>query len=560
MSLLSQLRDYRRTDAVADLIAGVLTAAVLMPQALAFAALAGLPPQVGLYASVLPPLVYALIGASRVLAVGPVSVAALMVASALASIDGEGARIDAAATLALLVAALFFAAGLLRAGALINFISSPVLHGFTSGAALLIIFSQLPSLLGVPKGGFSITPLIAAIGIGSLALLFGMQWLSARFTTMKLLGRAAPLVAVVIATLVVAIGHLDIDAGVPVTGRIASAWPGSAGWRLDVSWGLARDLAPAAALIGLIAYVESAAIAKVFAARVGEKIDANRELIALGGANLAAAFSGTMPVAGGFSRTAVNADAGARSQMATIVTVLLLVVATTLFATQIARMPRAALAAVIIAGVVKLIDWREPHRLWQFDRAEAFVFGLTAVTTAFVDIEVGLLSGLALSLLWPIWKARAPHIATLGRIPGTDHFRNIERHATETWPQLLLVRIDGAWSSANASFISQWLASAIVERPATEHVVIDAGGIHSVDATALEAIEVLALELSRKSIGLHWAELRGPVTDRLVRAEQLPRLGAGGRFLNINAAVTQLARTAPVASIPMTLDPSKETT
>lgn len=234
MSLLTHLHSYTRRDATADAMAGVLTAAVLVPQALAFAALAGLPPQAGLYASVLPPLVYALAGGSRVMAVGPVSVASLMVASALASVTGNGARIEAAALLALLVAGMFLLAGLLRAGTLINFISSPVLHGFTSGAAILITVSQLPALLGMTKASFSMQPAVAALGLGSLALLYGWQracacWAAPahhnqrRNAGFTLLGRAAPLAAVTLATLAVVVWNLDGTGGIPVTGLVTSA-------------------------------------------------------------------------------------------------------------------------------------------------------------------------------------------------------------------------------------------------------------------------------------------------------------------------------------------------
>ncbi len=607
MSLFTHLRSYTRRDAWSDAIAGALTAAVLIPQALAFAALAGLPPQAGLYASVLPPLAYALLGGSRVMAVGPVSVAALMVASALAGVAGDAMRIEAAATLALLVAGFFVLAGLLRAGALINFISGPVLHGFTSGAAVLIMVSQLPALLGLGKGAWAVSPVMsvtAALGLGSLALLFGVQgfagWVAARYAgraagpgsagsntpggapdgvsggaarnaplAITLLGRAAPLVAVLLATWAVVIWNLDTANGVAVTGAVTSAWPAGLGAHLMPDWQRVRESAPAAALIALIAYVESAAIAKLFATRDGETVNANRELLALGAANLAAAASATMPVAGGFSRTAVNAVAGARTQLATIVTVILLLAATALLAGVIARMPRAALAAVIIAGVVKLIDWREPLRLWRYDRAEASVFMLTAVLTAAVDIELGLLAGLALSLLWPVWQARAPHIALLGRIPGSRHYRNIARHPAEAWPDLLLVRVDGALSAANAAHVTAWVTRAVAARNVgansagagemgagsaaagnvaagntLRHVVMDAGGVHAIDATALEAMEQLAHTLAQQHIGLHWAELRGPVTDRLTRAGQLRRLGPGTHFLNVDTAVRALAAEA----------------
>lgn len=226
----------------------------------------------------------------------------------------------------------------------------------------------------------------------------------------------------------------------------------------------------------------------MFASRDGETVNPNRELLALGGANLAAAASGTMPVAGGFSRTAVNAEAGARTQIATIVTVILLVAATALLSGIIARMPRAALAAVIIAGVVKLIGWHEPLRLLRYDRAGASVFLTTALLTAAVDIEWGLLTGLALSLLWPVWKARAPHIAELGRIPGSHHYRSVARRPTETWPDLLLLRVEGALSSADASHVTAWITRAVEARQQLAHVGIDAGGLGRLSVRSLVAV------------------------------------------------------------------------
>ena len=413
MSLLLHLKAYSRTDALADLTAGSLTAAILIPQALAFAALAGLPPQFGLYASVLPPLVYAMIGGSRVMSVGPVSVAALMVATTLGSLNAPAQRGEAAVMLAAWVAITLLVAGALRLGRFADYLCAPVLHGFTSGAAILIAFAQIPVLLGIAPDtmhGLTLASLlrvdlpVALVGVSSLSLMIfwqhAMRGVHGRLNpatllaaAVELLGRAAPILVLVIAAL--AVGALESSAGerIKQVGPIVSAWPAHFGLGATLNSGAAQFFLPAAA-IALIAYAESIAIAKQFSVNSSESVNANRELLALGGANLAAAASGAMPVAGGFSRTAVNVAAGARTQVATIFAVALIVVVTALWGSLFAHAPVATLAAIIILGVVKLIDWQWPALHWHQDRPDVFVFVLTAMTTIFVGFEAGLLAGI----------------------------------------------------------------------------------------------------------------------------------------------------------------------
>lgn len=553
---------YRRDDLGADLVAGAITAAVLVPQAMAFGLLAGLSPAAGLYASLLPPLLYALLGTSRVLAVGPVSIAAIMVAHALASLPAGADPFAAAALLALMAAAVLLALGLLGLGWLANFLSHPVLSGFTSAAALLIIASQLPALTGVrwqPEAGWSALPAAVMRALGemqgptlALGIVSGVilalsgrpleRLLISAGTSRRravLAGRAVPLLVLAAGTGAVAALSLDSAHGVAVVGAVPAGLPG-----LSLAWpGLDAALAllPAAALIALVGYVESVGIARTLANRRRETIDPNQELIGLGAANLGAALSGAMPVAGGLSRTMVNFNAGARTQASAMVTALLVAVAVFAFTPLLARVPRAALAAIIIVAVARLVDLRGLRSAWRYDRSDAAVMLATAGGVVGLGIEAGLMAGIVLSLLVTVWKASRPHVAELGRLPGTEHFRNVRRYGNlETWPGLLLLRVDEHLSFANSDWLEQFFAQAVAARPGVRHVVLVANAVNGIDVTALEMLERLALSLREAGVTLHFAEVKGPVMDRLQRSNLLESMAPGRVFLSAHEAVEAL--------------------
>jgi sulfate permease, SulP family len=512
-----------------DLIAGSITALVLLPQAVAFAQLAGLPTQFGLAASMLPPIVYALLGSSRVLAVGPVSVAALMVASALAGLP-EADRPAAALTLALEVGLILLACGFLRLGMLVNFVSQPVLSGFTTGAALMIIVSQLPSLLGLATLGGP-TP-------ASGPLLFGALLLTAMVAVKpgsallarhlggppllhQMLPRLAPIVIAGIATAWLLVRGLGPEAGYRVVGPIAQVLPlpTLAAFRAE-TW---ASLLPSAALIALIGYVESVAIAKSMATASGERIDADRELLALGSANVVGGFTGAMPVAGGFSRTVVNAAAGARSQLASVVTALWLCVAGAGFANLLSHVPKAALAAIIITAVVPLLHFGSLLTLWRYDYRDGAAAGATLLGTMLLGVDSGVALGIVLTILLAVWRSSRPHIAVIGRLPGSQVFRNVERHAVQTWPHLLLVRPDESLTFANTDYVRGFIDAALGKHSTVRSVVLVCSAVNHIDASAVEGLQSLAGDLERRGVRLVLTEVKGPVMDRLARSPELQR-------------------------------------
>lgn len=558
------MRGYRRSDFAADALAGIITAVVLVPQAMAFGLLAGLSPAVGLYASLLPPLLYALLGTSRVLAVGPVSIAAIMVAQALGSLPAGVNPFAAAALLALLGGAVLLALGLLRLGWLANFLGHPVLSGFTSAAALLIIASQLPALVGVrwpaETGWSGLLPAVAEaaptvraptllLGLlaASVLLLSGrplerlLQAAGATRRSSALAGRAAPLLVVVCGTLAVVALSLDSGHGVAVVGAVPAGLP-----ELSLPWpgtDVALRLLPAAALIALVGYVESVGMARTLANRRREAIDPNQELIGLGAANLGAALSGAMPVAGGLSRTMVNYQAGALTQGAAMVTALLVAVVVFAFTPLLAHVPRTVLAAIIIVAVARLVDVRALRDAWRYDRSDAAVMLATALGVIGLGIEAGLMAGIVLSLLATVWKASRPHVAELGRLPGSEHFRNVRRYRSlETWPSLLLLRVDEHLSFANSHWLEQYFAQSVAAHPGVRHVVLVANAVNGIDTTALEMLERLALSLREAGVTLHLAEVKGPVMDRLKRSSLLASMAPGRVFLSAHEAVQELGK------------------
>jgi sulfate permease, SulP family len=557
------LANYRREDLQDDLTAGVVTAILLVPQGLAFALLAGLPPEVGLYASVAPPIVYALLGSSRPLSVGPVSVAALLVANALGAAGlapGDPGYLNDALLLAALTGAVLLLMAALGLGALVNFLGHPVLSGFISGAAVLIILSQLATLLGIPAApagsgagmlahywhtaaGLHLPT--AALGLGSVLTLLLFRSPAVRLLERfgvgprlaGLASRVGPLAMVAGATGLVAWLGLD-RLGIAIVGHIPGGLPAP---RLDfLNPQRALELLPAALIIALIGYVESVSVAKALAFRRRQKIDNNQELMALGAANVAAAVAGGMPVAGGFSRSMVNFAAGARTQLAAIVTGLLVGLTALFFTPWFHHLPRAALAAIIVVAVAALIDWAMVVRTWRYDRADAMALLVTFGGVLAFDIEFGLLLGLAVSIGTFLARSSRPHIAVVGRMRGTEHYRNVERHAVETWPDLLLVRVDRSLFFANVAHVEDVVAAAAAEQPDLRHLVLVCSAMNTIDHSALESLEALAESLREAGIILHLAEVRGPVMDRLVRSDLLERLEPGQVFLSAEDAVRAL--------------------
>ncbi|MDP2904279.1 MAG: sulfate permease [Methylovulum sp.] len=557
--IIGWLKTYRRQDISDDLFAGIITAILLVPQGIAYAILAGLPPQLGLYASILPPIAYALLGTSRTLSVGPVSIAAIMIAGVLTApeVSALGNPVQSALILSAESGLMMLLMALLRLGGWVNFISHPVLAGFTSGAALLIIGSQLPQLVGLkaPSCGIDMdcyphylsdantsTSLISILSL-SLLLFFGKPMttlLKKSGVTLSLvtaISKCGPLLVVILGTLAVNRFNLAEQA-VAVVGNIPSGFPKLNTDFIDLQKG--RLLLPYSAFIALIAYVESIAIAKVTANLRGQKIIPNQELIALGVANMVAAISGGMPVAGGFSRTMVNFSAGAHTQMAMLIAAGFLALSVIFFSPWFADIPKPALAAIILVAVFRLVRIKHIFHTWNYDSADGKAELATLLGVLLLGIEEGIALGIVLTIVCHLRKTSHPHIAIVGRIPDTEHYRNIQRHNVETWHHLLLVRIDESITFANISFIEDYLDAELKRRPDTRHIVLIFTSVSDIDTTALEALELFNQSVQASGKTLNVSEAKGPVLDKLQKTDFIEQLKPGKVFFRTEDAVKEL--------------------
>ncbi len=519
------LAGYRREQLPGDLTAGLIVTVMLIPQSLAYALLAGLPPEVGLYASILPLLAYAALGSSMTLAVGPVAVASLMTASALQPLAAAGSPEYAAlaVTLALLSGLMLLAFGLLRLGFLAHLLSHPVISGFITGSALLIAIGQARHLLGVSSGGGNAVeqlislvralpdtrPVTAAIGLGAVAALV----LARRTLGQRLAGKLAPMAVVVLATAATAFWQLDRSVGVRIVGEVPAGLP-ALGLTLP-GWSETLALLAPALLISLVGFVESVSVAQSLALRRRERIQPDRELLGLGAANLASALSGGYPVTGGFARSVVNFSAGARTPLAGVVSAALMAVVLAALTGWFHYLPHAVLAATIVVAVWNLIDLQALREAWHYDRADALALLATAAGVLLLGVEAGILAGVALSLGVLVWRASRPHMAVIGRVPGTEHFRNVERHQVETRPGLLALRVDENLFFANMPRVEERIAAALAADASVQRVLLVCSGVNQIDTTALGVLSDLEARLAEQGIRLQLAEVKGPVMDRL---------------------------------------------
>jgi len=539
------LPNYRREDLQGDVSAGLTVAVMLIPQGMAYALLAGLPPIVGLYASVVPLLVYALLGTSRQLAVGPVAMVSLLVASGISGFANPGSAeyVALAVVLAGLVGLIQFLMGVFRLGFLVNFLSHPVISGFTSAAALIIGFSQLKNLLGVniPRSHHIHTIIWNAlqqiadinlatmlIGVGSIIVLLLLKRWKPVFP--------GALLVVALSTLTVWALRLDAH-GVKIVGEVPQGLPMPSLPNFDL--GAVAGLIPIAVTISLVGFMESIAVAKNFAAKNRYEVDANQELIGLGMANVAAGFFSGYPVTGGFSRTAVNAQAGARTGLASIITAAAIGL-TLLFLTPLFHfLPTAVLAAIIMVAVFGLIDIKEAKHLYKVKRSDLALLILAFFATLLLGIEEGILISIAASLILMIRRSTRPHTAILGHLPGTDIYRNVNRYPeAATYEGMLIFRFDAALYFANVSYLKDRL-SEIERNSATpiKVIVFNAGSVTDVDSSAVSALQDITQDYQSRGITLYFTSLRGPVRDVLKRSGFYEILGADHFFYNTHDAV-----------------------
>ena len=538
--------------------AGLIVTVMLIPQSLAYALLAGLPPEMGLYASILPIVAYALFGSSMTLAVGPVAVASLMTASALQPLAAAGSAqyISLAITLSLLSGGMLLLFGLLRLGFLAHFLSHPVISGFISGSAVLIAVGQLKHLLGVSASGHSAFDTLLSLArhlpetntvtlaIGASSLLF--LWAARKYLARLLLAlglpakladvmaKLAPMLAVIVSTAVVAWWRLDSSAGVRVVGAVPQGLPALA---LPSLQGAGALLLPAL-LISLVGFVESVSVAQSLALKRQQRIDPNRELLGLGAANVVSAFSGGFPVTGGFARSVVNFAAGANTPLAGVISALLMGAVIAALTGLFHYLPHAVLAATIIVAVTSLIDLDTLREAWHYDKADALSLLATAAGVIAFGVEVGIVLGVALSLGTLVWRSSHPHIAVVGRVPGTEHFRNVERHAVASEPGLIAVRVDESLYFANASILQDRIEALVAAQPSTREVLLVCSAVNMIDATALGVLTEIERSLSERGIAFALSEVKGPVMDRL-QATPLGQRLQGRVFLSTHEAFCQ---------------------
>lgn len=564
--ILRWIRQYDRGSLTDDTIAAVIVTIMLIPQSLAYAMLAGLPPEVGLYASILPLVAYAIFGSSMTLAVGPVAVVSLMTAAAVSQVAATGTAeyLGAAILLSLLSGLILIALGIARAGFLANLLSHPVISGFISASAVLIAFSQLKHILGVSVSGHDLPAIIsdlwrhldqtniptALIGLGTIGFLFwvrsGLKPLLLRLGIASkpadILTKAGPVFAIILTTLGVSGWQLQ-DQGVAIVGLIPEGLPLPQLPPLDLT--LARELIPAAILISIVGFVESVSVGHTLAARRRQRIEPNQELIGLGAANLASGLGGGFPVTGGFSRSVVNFDAGAQTPLAGVFTAVMIAL-TALFLTPLFEyLPRAVLASTVIVAVLSLVDFKSIRRVWVFSRTDFAAMMTTIFVVLFVGVEAGILAGIALSIAFLVAKIARPHMAVIGNVPGTQHYRNHLRHTVVRSQSVLAIRFDEMLFFLNSHTLEDEVAELITETPALTDLVLQCAAINEIDASGLEALESINHRLQSLGVRFHLSEVKGPVMDRLRRAGFEQQL-SGQVFLSHHDAM-------------LTLDPSLAT-
>ena len=564
------LPHYNRETAARDSVAAVIVTIMLIPQSLAYAMLAGLPPEVGLYASILPLVVYALLGSSRTLAVGPVAVASLMTVAAASQVATAGSQQYLAATiiLAFLSGTILLVMALLRLGWIANLLSHPVVSGFISASGLLIAASQLKHLLGIPLSGHNLVELGHSLAqhfpethwptvvLGALVTTF-LFWVRKALKPLlqklgfnafwsDLVSKAGPVIAVLGSTLAVAMLELD-SRGMAIVGHIPEGLPSLSLPVFDAD--LWQALLLPALLISLIGFVESISVAQTLAAKRRQRINANQELMGLGGANLASAFSGGFPVTGGFSRSVVNFDAGAQTPMAGVFTAIGIALTALFLTGAFTFLPKATLAATIVVAVLSLVDLPALKHTWHFSRLDFTAMAITMVGVLGWGVEAGVLAGVVTSLALYLWRTNQPHVAEVGQVPGTEHFRNVQRHQVRVSPRVLSIRIDESLYFANARGLEDRIYDAALLRPQTEHVVLMGTAINHLDASAVDSLLSLNQRLDDAGIRLHLSEIKGPVMDRLNRTDFVAEL-SGRVFLSQNRAFRELAANGGPPEVP----------
>jgi SulP family sulfate permease len=554
-------REYNRETLLSDGVAALIVTIMLIPQSLAYAMLAGLPPEVGLYASVAPLLLYAMFGTSRVLAVGPVAVVSLMTAAAIGqhAVVGTPEYWAVAITLAFLSGLLLLAMGLLRLGFLVNFLSHPVISGFISASGILIAASQIKTLMGVRAEGHNFLDLSLSlmsqlgqvhlltltIGAATVAFLFWvrsglkplLQRLGMKQRAADVVAKTGPVAAIAVTTLLTWALDWQVQ-GVKIVGTVPQGLPPFTLPLWDL--GLWQALLVPALLISVVGFVESVSVGQTLAAKRRQRIEPDQELVALGSSNLSAALTGGFPVTGGFARSVVNFDAGAQTPASGVFTAACITLASLFLTPALYYLPQATLAATIVIAVLSLVDFSILHKTWIYAKSDFSAVVATLVSTLTVGVETGLVVGVSVSLALYLYRTSRPHMAEVGLVAGTEHFRNVQRHAVAVSPRVLSLRVDESLYFANSRALEDRINSAVANRPGLIHVILQCSAINDIDASALESLEAIDLRLRGAGMRLHLSEVKGPVMDRLRKTKFLNGL-SGQVFLTHYQAIVELA-------------------
>ena len=554
-------RAYNREALVSDGVAALIVTIMLIPQSLAYAMLAGLPPEVGLYASVAPLLLYAVFGTSRVLAVGPVAVVSLMTAAAIGQHAPAGTPEywAVAITLAFLSGLLLLSMGLLRLGFLANFLSHPVISGFISASGILIAASQLKTLMGVSAEGHNfldlslslmsqlgqVHVLTLAIGAATVAFLFWvrsglkplLQRLGMKPRAADVAAKTGPVAAIAVTTLLTWALDWQVQ-GVKIVGAVPQGLPPFTLPLWDL--GLWQALLVPALLISVVGFVESVSVGQTLAAKRRQRIEPDQELVALGSSNLSAALTGGFPVTGGFARSVVNFDAGAQTPAAGVFTAAGITLASLFLTPALYYLPQATLAATIVVAVLSLVDFSILRKTWNYAKSDFSAVVATLVATLTVGVETGLIVGVGVSLALYLYRTSRPHMAEVGLVVGSEHFRNVQRHAVAVSPRVLSLRVDESLYFANSRALEDRINSTVASRHGLVHVILQCSAINDIDASALESLEAIDLRLRGAGVRLHLSEVKGPVMDRLRKTEFLNGL-SGQVFLSHYQAIAELA-------------------
>ncbi|WP_151838001.1 MULTISPECIES: SulP family inorganic anion transporter [unclassified Acinetobacter] len=543
------LSSYRFSSFKSDLIAAAIVLAMLVPQGMAYAMLAGLPPAMGIYASILPMIVYAFTGSSTTLSIGPVAIISMMVFAALDPLFSAGstAYIEAAYLLALLVGVISLVLGLLRFGFLIQLISHPVIQSFIIASALLIALGQLKFLLNIPLQAGNIPEFIVSLSqnidqITLMGVSFGLLSVLLLFILPKLiasdfLNKILPLVIVLVSIAVITfMGNAQYN--IQTVGLIPAGLPNFhfPTWNTQ----LVLQLLPSAFMIAMISFVESLAIAQATALQKRDDLDSNQELIALGFANIAAGINSGFAVSGSLSRTVVNADAGAKTPMSGIISSLLMIAVSLYFTSFFENLPLAVLAATIFVSIWKLIRLTPFIETWKYSKADGIAMWVTFFGVTCLDISTGLIIGVVLTFVLLLWRISRPHIAVIGLIEGTQHFRNISNYNVITTKAIVSFRVDENLSFLNAHVLKGYVITEVSQNPLLQHVVINCSSISNIDLSALEMLEDLNRELDQLNIQMHLSEVKSPVMDRLSKSRLKNDL-TGQIFLSHYQAIQTLS-------------------